>query len=379
MIEECMSDLDSLRPLKGHTKSYEYIDKDTKIVISFDGGGIRGLISMMIADALEKACGVQLCQACDLMIGTSTGGINALWLTAPDKDNPKICRYSAHEIVHEYRKFSAKTFTHSLSHSLKSLWGAEKYKYKVDGLKQSLSVLFEDITLSEAVTRSVVITAAIEMYVPMLLKSYEGPNFFMRDAALATSAAPSFFPIAQIKPVIRQNDRYVHDKSSENFYMIDGKLTGTNNPALAGYAEICKIFKNIDDIREKVIVISIGTGKTHRTIHYDEVSEGGALAWLPFLMPLMGELADDMTDYQMDILLQDLPQKTGGSFRRYWRFQPTIPQDSLLFDEYNEIKMKDMVNATKSYILDHAREIHDLGIILAKRAEYLKRDQAESK
>src|SRR5258708_4311456 len=50
------------------------------LVITFDGGGIRGLITALLLQDLEKSC--QVLERTNLLAGTSTGGIIALGLAA---------------------------------------------------------------------------------------------------------------------------------------------------------------------------------------------------------------------------------------------------------------------------------------------------------
>jgi len=46
-------------------------------ILSLDGGGIRGLLSLVLLDRLQRECPGWLDKA-DLLAGTSTGGIIAL-------------------------------------------------------------------------------------------------------------------------------------------------------------------------------------------------------------------------------------------------------------------------------------------------------------
>lgn len=355
-------------------REFTDIDDDIKVVITFDGGGIRGLISLIIAAAIEKAAGVPLSQACDLIAGTSTGGIAALLLVLPDERNSKIPMYSANEIVQQYQDFAKTIFSIPLSRSVHTLWGLEKSKYHGHGIQGVMDQIFKKVLLTHALTRVMVVGAEIERYIPLLLKSYAEPNCSMKDAAIATSAAPTFFPVAKFAPLTLSGTPII-EQGDENYYVIDGKLTGVNNPSLLAYSEICDIYKDTKDIKEKVLVIAIGTGRIHRTIHYDEVAEGGLFTWMPFLLPLIAELASDITDYQMDILLKDLPTEKRGLFRRYWRLQPTIPEEFLMFDSFTDQKLKDVKNLTKNYVLEHQREINTIGKILANRARYLKKKE----
>lgn len=347
------------------------IDEDVRIVISFDGGGTRGLMSVIIAAAIEKAAGVPLSSACDLLIGTSIGGITALLLATPDEENERIPKFKASSLAHYYRDFAKRVFSVPLSRSVKTLWGYDKSKYTNQKIKKVMEEHFQHALLSQALMRTAVVTAEIERYTPVLLKSYEGADFFMQDAAIATSAAPTFFPVAKTKSVSHTGKPSMLEETNENYYFIDGKLTGANNPALLGYVEICNIYHDITNIKDKVIVISIGTGKAHRTIHYDEVADAGILGWMHLIFPLIGELANDITDYQMDLLLKDMPTTTAGAIRKYWRLQPNIPEELIIIDSFSEQKLNDIVNISKNYVLAHKREIDLIGMLLSQRAQYL--------
>ena len=53
-------------------------------VLSIDGGGIRGLIPAIVLTEIERRAGRRVCEMFDLIAGTSTGGILACALCAPD-------------------------------------------------------------------------------------------------------------------------------------------------------------------------------------------------------------------------------------------------------------------------------------------------------
>ena len=53
-------------------------------VLSIDGGGIRGLIPALVLAEIERRSGRRVFELFDLIAGTSTGGILACALCAPD-------------------------------------------------------------------------------------------------------------------------------------------------------------------------------------------------------------------------------------------------------------------------------------------------------
>jgi Patatin-like phospholipase len=57
-----------------------------KIVLSIDGGGIRGIIPAIVLNYIEERTGKWISDMFDLIAGTSTGGILALGLTKRNVD-----------------------------------------------------------------------------------------------------------------------------------------------------------------------------------------------------------------------------------------------------------------------------------------------------
>lgn len=70
-------------------------------ILSVDGGGVRGLISLEVLNHIEKICGKPIAKLFDFVAGTSTGAIIATQLLLPNADggNPK---YSVDALIEEY-------------------------------------------------------------------------------------------------------------------------------------------------------------------------------------------------------------------------------------------------------------------------------------
>ena len=55
--------------------------KDSKKVLSLDGGGVRALAAVIFLQRLEKETGKRVFELFDFFIGVSAGGLNALHFT----------------------------------------------------------------------------------------------------------------------------------------------------------------------------------------------------------------------------------------------------------------------------------------------------------
>ena len=56
------------------------LEDDHKLVLSLDGGGVRGLATVIFLKELEKISGKKIFDLFDFFIGTSAGGLSAMHL-----------------------------------------------------------------------------------------------------------------------------------------------------------------------------------------------------------------------------------------------------------------------------------------------------------
>lgn len=202
--------------------------KEKKLkVLSIDGGGIKGLYSAYILKSISNDYHINLNEYFDLFCGTSTGGIIAIALA----NGTSIDR-----IIHFYENkgpliFPFKnpiTYMFSLIKQL-ALWG----KYSDKELRNSLIEVFEDKEIKDLHKNICIPAIRLSNQQMIIFKKDHSPNLSLHnniklvDIALATSAAPTYFPIVNIKDV------------GEGF--IDGGL-GANDPALIGAIEASKYF-----------------------------------------------------------------------------------------------------------------------------------------
>lgn len=163
--------------------------KNMKKILSIDGGGIKGVFPASFLASIEQACNCKIAEYFDLIVGTSTGGIIALGLGMG---------LSANEILGFYEEhgpaiFKGNRWVRWLRH-----WGLSKYGNAA--LKKALEQTFADKRLGDSSCRLVIPSMNLETGEVHIFKTSHHEKFdfdykcLAVDVALATSAAPTYFP-----------------------------------------------------------------------------------------------------------------------------------------------------------------------------------------
>lgn len=204
-------------------------------ILSLDGGGIKGLFSAAVLAKIEDDLGVRVADHFDLITGTSTGGIIALGLGAGLRPR---------EIVQFYVRHGKEIFRQS--RWLTQLCWLWRRKYPQQPLRNALQDCFGDRRLADSQKRVVIPSYNLdkdEVYLfktphhARLTRDWKEP---MWKVALATSAAPTFFPSC-------------HDV--DHIRLIDGGVWA-NNPTMVGIVEAVSM---LDVPLESISVLSLGT------------------------------------------------------------------------------------------------------------------------
>lgn len=302
-----------------------------KKILSIDGGGIRGIIPAILLDEIEKRTNKPVSKLFDLIAGTSTGGILALGLVKPNKEGKP--EYSARQLADLYEKEGKLIFRNDIWHSIIALNGLADEKFTATGLEEVLQKYFGSYRLSDALTDVILTSYEIEKRTAYIIKSSEakkinsqGINFYMKDAARATSAAPTYF-----EPVKIEVDGY-------KYAFIDGGVYA-NNPAMCGYVEAKTMFKNEMDF----LVVSLGTGEYTNPIWYMDAKGWGLVRWAQPILNVVFDGVSDVVSYQ---LRQILP---AGN---YYRFQTKLDPHT---DKLGNVS-KENLNTLKKFALDIIKE-----------------------
>lgn len=227
-------------------------------LLSLSGGGFRGLYTAQILAHLERHTGQPIGRNFDLIAGTSVGGILAL-AVALEIPMEKIVNLF---VQHGGEIFRKRPWWHA------SFGGLIRSTYTADSLKKLLSQpdIFGDLLIADLKHRVLIPSINYTRGAQVVFKTSHHPNFAIDlhhklvDVALATSAAPTFFPR--------------HSFNSNQY--VDGGLFA-NNPALLALHEVDVFFPNIN--LSQVGMLSIGTmGKT-ASVFAEGNREGGAIDW----------------------------------------------------------------------------------------------------
>lgn len=210
-------------------------------ILSIDGGGIKGLYSSVILKVLEKHYG-PIGDYFDLICGTSTGGLIAMGL-AVDKPASEIERF--------YRTEGPRIFN---SHSWfkRKLLNAKQFcfssKYSDETLRTVLYDFFGEKILNDAKCCLCIPAVNLTNFQGVVFKTshhaglVRDGNLTMVEVCLATSAAPTFFPIAKISGVSN--------------LLVDGGIWA-NNPTFVGAIEAVSYFVGKDKEYDNFDVLSI--------------------------------------------------------------------------------------------------------------------------
>lgn len=297
-------------------------------VLALSGGGYRGLFTAKVLAELERATGKPIQEQFDLITGTSIGGILALALADG---------FSPMEVVELFKKYGNDIFPSPEKNIWYKLWSVKAFNrslYDAKGLKLMLEETFGNKTMKELSHAHVLIPAArASTGKPKLFKTPHDPSFYIDgdipivDVALATSAAPVYFPMHYVKA---EETRY-----------IDGGLVG-NAPGLFGYIEARKRFEvSHEDIR----VLSVGTLSGKPCISEKTSKRPWLLYWLnpinPRLIELMFALQEHQTHNMLNILLE----------KNYSIIDTTVSQEAS-----NDIALDDCCLAAQTALISRAIE-----------------------
>ena len=222
-------------------------------ILALSGGGFRGLYTAKILAEWERHSGEPIARHFDLISGTSVGGILALAISMEIPASRIVDMFVNHGEAMFKRRFS--------------LNGLIRAPYSSAPLRGLLSAdnLFGERLVGQCKHPVIVPSINYSTGEPVLFKTPHHPNFksdhlhTLVDVALATSAAPAYFP---------------RHSFNHNQY-VDGGLYA-NAPGLLALHEATTFFRQS---QSQVHLLSVGTMSSKFTVDPRKNREGGTYDW----------------------------------------------------------------------------------------------------
>jgi patatin-like phospholipase/acyl hydrolase len=248
-------------------------------IVALSGGGFKGLYTATVLKGMEEHCKGPIATHFDLLCGTSIGGIIALAL-AYEIPSTRLCEI--------FKKRRHEIFKSNCWRRLRELTQA---RYSNKGLRNVLVELFGKAKIKDLKHRVMIPSINFTKGTGQFFKTQHHADFkvdgerLLVDVALATSAAPIYFPMY----------------SMDDGLFVDGGLVG-NAPGFFGLHEAIHFLgANESHIR----VLSVGTLSKKLTARTKENPNAGLLAWSVRIMQLTIAAQEASTDYLLRHHLKD--------------------------------------------------------------------------
>lgn len=362
-------------------------------VLSIDGGGIRGAIPATMLRELERLTGRRISELFDLIVGTSTGGIIALALTCPVQGGRPSTAETVRElyVTHGNELFplggeplvglprgnpilgtraplaanatALEKFKHFMGYQNVAkitagtgghAAGQGNARYPVGPLERRLAETFGDMPMSSAVCGVAVVTCDVDTGEPIVLagggigeEDHMGA-ILMREAARATSAAPTYF-----QPMTILGRR-----------LVDGGLVA-NDPALLGFATAASLLTMAGRTLSEMLLVSLGTGQPATTAGNDDGTVQQLVdtrSWIQLAGPLANAFRASPGAFMRDQLMIALGE-------RYLRYQLTLPAGvNPAMDDARPANIAALVTTADDYIRANHEAFDDLARVLTASA-----------
>lgn len=221
-------------------------------ILSIDGGGIKGLYSASILKRFEEKFSCLTSDHFDMICGTSTGGLIALAISLKIPAG-EICDFytTKGSLIFPKQKKRKIPFFGTIDYGfLKQI--AKGGKYSDKGLKDALIEIFGNKIIEDCNNLLCIPSYSVTEAKPKVFKYDHRQGDLSRDnkapivdIALATSAAPTYFPLAE--------SEFYH---KEQF--IDGGVWA-NNPTLIGLLEALNYFVGENKDYNEIEILSLSS------------------------------------------------------------------------------------------------------------------------
>lgn len=282
-------------------------------ILSLDGGGVKGLLEARVIQRLEAQR--PFLEEVELFAGTSTGGILALALAAGVPVEDCVALYRDHSKT----IFGIRDWKDSLSGPMDELFRAN---YSQENLRAVLEATFGDLRLPDLDREILLPCFDLGRFKPKFLDRTD--DWSCVDAALATSAAPTYLPVH----VVRENMSGRATSKGAVRALVDGGVFANNPAERAIDFAFAKLGARIEEVR----LLSIGAGAPPMAPPRELLTEAvqvldwGITQWIVkkphMLLKVLFDGSVSASHFSSKATLGD----------HYHRLQPVLPEDVDLAD-----------------------------------------------
>lgn len=358
------------------------------IILAIDGGGIRGIIPAYILNAIETQTGRPCYQLFDMIGGTSTGGIISSGLTTPDPASNQQQPFSAAYLLNLYTNEGSKIFvaqgcdvefcaTYYADDGNGN--GIEPYLQGIVGPTTTLSSTFEAISalpgsrVRQMFTTGYAVNSTDQSppnpvlgvdYGPYLFNWFDAVNntaddYYVWEAARATSAAPVYFPIAHVG-----GETGPRSGAAER-WVIDGG-TMSNNPAVWAVSEAFRT--GLTTAISDITIISLGTGTypggagvgiNNNATDIDNVPVNGNWSQTPWVLLDMYDLEGNTNSAGtlINVILEAVQLVSSSQLRglanaglTFYRLEPVLPFNLAAMDNITPENINALLACVQQYL-----------------------------
>lgn len=357
-------------------------------IISFSGGGIRGIIPALMVDKFEEYSQAPLYKSFHMMAGTSTGAILAAALSA-DRNvyqrpieynlfencintatcgfygwwNPSLHAvhkenyhlrndtgrhlYLAKDIIDIYKKNANVIFSRTyLNRFSYGMLGARYCDY---GRLNVFNSFFNNLTLKDSLSDLLIPYYNLDTSSTNFFKTVHAwrqtkpRDYYIKDVLMATTAAPTYF-----NPYFVRSIQQIEARKTEGTSCADGGIGGANDPTIFA---LCEALKRYPDA-QTYFILSLGTGEWDRhPIRAHHLWEWGS------------ELSNTLISAPQDVNLYVMERLVGALNKRviFQRLDVRIDCEHSRMDDISS----ENIDALDKYVRENVeidtkiREIHD--------------------
>lgn len=260
-------------------------------ILTLDSGGIRGIISAYSLMYLEKKSGKPISELFDLIVGVSTGAVQAAMLTIPNaKHQP---RYSAEQVLAYYEHDAPAMLQPSLWWRVRSLGGLIKPKTNTSQIYQGIQQETQNLKLSDLLSHVIILTYDLNNARFVKLDNLEAAadpskNFRLTDAVYSAISAPIAIAPREITNL----------PDTKKYLLVDGGLANTN-PAASALLIASRLYPD----RPKYL-LSLGNGQKIPQLNDADLKNWGLLQWSRPLIDILFNTRNNTTHILLAIFYQ---------------------------------------------------------------------------